>query len=125
MADEKKKISAIVPVSLLDELRQQSDMSHTEAIIKGIELLVSGATTQPESDNKQMIEDKQRIRELEAENTILKEYNVTLKEELVKSGQREEDLKQMHNNYFMQVQTLINQKSIEAQGAKKPWWKIW
>jgi len=27
----------------------------------------------------------------------------------------------MHNNYFLQVQTLINQKAIEAPGAKKLW----
>jgi hypothetical protein len=25
----------------------------------------------------------------------------------------------MHNNYFLQVQTLINQKAIEAPGEKK------
>ena len=33
---------------------------------------------------------------------------------LNKAGQREEDLKQMHNNYFLQVQTLINQRAISA-----------
>jgi len=48
-----------------------------------------------------------------------------LKAELEKSSQREEDLKQMHNNYFLQVQTLINQKAIEAPGAKKKWWQFW
>ena len=26
---------------------------------------------------------------------------------------------------MMQVQTLINQKAIEAPGAKKPWWRFW
>ncbi|MCO5381788.1 MAG: hypothetical protein NHB15_06570, partial [Methanosarcina barkeri] len=35
-----------------------------------------------------------------------------LKEALDKAGHREEDLKNMHNNYFLQVQTLINQKAI-------------
>jgi Arc/MetJ-type ribon-helix-helix transcriptional regulator len=49
----------------------------------------------------------------------------TLKSELEKAGQREEDLKKVHNNYMLQMQTLINQKAIEAPGAKKPWWKIW
>jgi len=35
-----------------------------------------------------------------------------LENDLNKAGQREEDLKKMHNNYFLQVQTLINQKAI-------------
>lgn len=35
-----------------------------------------------------------------------------LENDLNKAGQREEDLKQLHNNYFLQVQTLINQKAI-------------
>ena len=29
------------------------------------------------------------------------------------------------NNYMLQMQTLINQKAIEAPGAKKPWWRFW
>jgi hypothetical protein len=49
-----------------------------------------------------------------------------LNTELEKAGQREEDLKKVHNNYMLQVQTLINQKAIEAPGAqKKPWFKFW
>ncbi|WP_410507507.1 hypothetical protein RSJ42_11890 [Methanosarcina hadiensis] len=35
-----------------------------------------------------------------------------LENNLMKAGQREDDLKQMHNNYFPQIQTLINQKAI-------------
>jgi predicted RNase H-like nuclease (RuvC/YqgF family) len=35
------------------------------------------------------------------------------------------DIKSMHNNYMLQMQTLINQKAIEAPGAKKPWWRFW
>jgi chromosome segregation ATPase len=49
----------------------------------------------------------------------------TLKAEIEKASQREEDLKKVHNNYMLQIQTLINQKAIEAPGAKKPWWRFW
>jgi hypothetical protein len=35
------------------------------------------------------------------------------------------DLKSMHNNYIHQMQTLINQKAIEARGGKKSWWGFW
>jgi FtsZ-binding cell division protein ZapB len=62
---------------------------------------------------------------LQARSEELERHNQTLKEELNKSNQREEDLKQMHNNYFLQVQTLINQKAIGAPGEKKPFWKFW
>lgn len=42
----------------------------------------------------------------------------TLKKEL-------EDNKATHNNYMFQIQTLINQKAIDAPGTKKSWWKFW
>lgn len=49
----------------------------------------------------------------------------TLKAEREKAEHDKEDLKQMHNSYFLQVQTLINQKAINAPGSKKPWYKFW
>lgn len=55
----------------------------------------------------------------------LKDYNETLQKELDNAGQREQDLKEKHRNYMLQVQTLINQKAIEAPGTKKAWWKFW
>ena len=55
----------------------------------------------------------------------LERHTQTLKAELEKASQDKEDLKQMHNNYFLQVQTLINQKAIEAPGEKKKWYKFW
>jgi chromosome segregation ATPase len=66
------------------------------------------------------------LAQLQARYEEIKEHNLTLKAELEKAGQREEDLKKVHNNYMLQVQTLINQKAIEAPGAqKKPWYKFW
>jgi prefoldin subunit 5 len=55
---------------------------------------------------------------LQARNEELERHIETLKKEL-------EDLKSMQNNYMLQMQNLINQKSIEAPGAKKPWWRFW
>jgi len=85
----------------------------------------------------QLEEKDKRIKELQNNNEILikqlekkepdlqlvrikdlQEYNETLKKEL-------EDYKQMHNNYMLQVQTIINQKAIEAQRTQKPFWKFW
>ena len=36
-----------------------------------------------------------------------------------------DNLRSVHNNYMLQMQTLINQKAIDAPGAKKPWWRFW
>jgi FtsZ-binding cell division protein ZapB len=56
--------------------------------------------------------------QLRARSEEMERYNETLKKELGIS-------QETHRNYMLQVQTLINQKAIEAPGAKKPWWKIW
>ena len=37
-----------------------------------------------------------------------------LESDLQKAGQREEDLKQLHNNYMLQVQSLINARALSA-----------
>jgi uncharacterized coiled-coil DUF342 family protein len=178
MSDEKRKISALIPFTLSDELIKLGYNSVTDAVLKGLELLILEAKhpieeyqnrikeytskidilekkniNQIEEYNNQIKEYEKKIEEynhqiegkinqidecenrigeysqkievLLVENRIQTEYNATLKAELDKSSQREEDLKSMHNNYMLQMQTLINQKAIEAPGAKKPWWRFW
>jgi hypothetical protein len=49
--------------------------------------------------------------------TELKSHNETLKREL-------QDLKQIHTNYMLQMQTVINQRAIEAPGVKR-WFEFW
>ena len=69
---------------------------------------------------------------LQAKVEDLHDHNETLQKELEKAERDKEDLKTMYNklqdtynNYMAQMQTLINQKSIEVPGAKKPWWRFW
>ena len=62
---------------------------------------------------------------LQVRSEELERHNQTLKEELNKAERDKEDLKATYNNYFLQVQTLINQKAIEAPGNKKKWYKFW
>ena len=102
MSDEKKKISVIVPVSLLDRLRQQSDCNITEATIKGLELLVNNATNNIESDSNIIQEYLKEIEALKIENTgfkarseELQAHNETLKHELEKGDRDKADLKEL------------------------------
>ena len=62
---------------------------------------------------------------LQAGYDELQKHNLTLKEELNKASQDKEDLKNTYNNYFVQVQSLINQKALEAPGEKRRWWRFW
>lgn len=122
MSDETKRIGARVPVSLLDKLCDAGYDSHTEAILKGLELLITQAkpslTCETKENNSETTEHKNKIESLGVENRLLTEHIDTLKKEL-------EISQETHRNYMMQMQTLINQKSIEAPGAKKSWWKFW
>lgn len=44
--------------------------------------------------------------------------------EFAQARQDKNDIKKTLN-YMIQVQTLINQKAVEAPGAKKPWRRFW
>jgi chromosome segregation ATPase len=136
MTDETKRIGARIRVSLLDELQKAGYDSPTEAIQKGLELLVhetsSSVPCETTNDKCETTNDscetsddrcgtseyKKEFESIHAENRLLNDHITTLKKEL-------EDIKNMHTNYMMQVQTLINQKAIEAPGTKKPWWRFW
>lgn len=55
--------------------------------------------------------DPMEFAQLRTKSEELYTHNETLKKEL-------EDIKNIYNNYMLQIQTLINQKAIEAPGAK-------
>jgi len=76
------------------------------------------------------LEDEQRRnlelqRELELRMEEAQKQIKDLQKGLEKAERREIYFEEMHNNYMMQVQTLINQKQIVAPGAKKSWWRFW
>ncbi len=125
MTGKKKRINALIPDELYIKV-SQSGHSLTEAIIQGLEMVLEkkkDLKTSQESDNNQpMLEELAHLRTKSEE---LQAHNETLKRELEKTSQDKEDIKKTFDNYMVQVQTLINQKAIEAPGAKKPWWRFW
>ena len=152
--EEKHKINCWISESLWKQVEHLGYDSPTKATVAAFEALVLqeekgsdqetlGSTQeerlpemekQLEKAQKQIKASEEKLKiapdpaelaQLRSRSEELEKHNSTLKEELRKSGQREEDLKQMHNNYFLQVQTLINQKAIEAPGNKKKWYKFW
>ena len=153
MPEDKRKINAWIPVTLYDKISTAGYENTTQAIINALQRLleepqeditgykediaaftaencqlkedIAGYKRDLEKLNQDISGYKQDIRILETKTEEQEKLISFLTEALDKAGQREEDLKNMYNNYFVQVQTLINQKQIEAPGNKKQWWKFW
>ena len=126
-----KKIQCWIPISTWDELKERGYPTISKAVNEALEKLLEIPLEILSKDIPGMQEFpkfselKARIEEKDKQIEDKDKHIESLKKELESAGQREQDLKQMHSNYMMQMQTLINQKAIEAPGAKKPWWRFW
>ena len=90
---------------------------------------------QTESDHSKSVELAQARANLEGIEKLCEEKNklaIELQEQIkVKDEQlraKDNQLEQLTETMPAQsihLQTLINQKAIEAPGAKKPWWRFW
>jgi hypothetical protein len=140
MADSKITACAKVPKELYDfSIQKYTKIS--VAIIAGLELLKDKDSIQNGVQNQNSILnsipyqiDSIRDEEIQSgENSILKAENERLQEinEILMANIEElkkdkDTIQNLYNNYMLQMQTLINQKSIESPGgAKKPWWRFW
>lgn len=137
MPEEKKrsgrKVNAWIPDDLYSKVDDLKYRTWTEAIVSGLELLVK--STQPgqsevqtqndevQKSTEQSILDDSKV--LRAQLLELQAHIETLKLDLDRSNKNADDIKEMYTNHVLQVQSLINQKAIEAPGAKKPWWRFW
>jgi molecular chaperone GrpE (heat shock protein) len=136
MPEYKIRISARISKELYDICLQRYD-NITNAINIGLELLRAQGEDEKKNneDNSQLNEDIRRHGEdkshtsedMSGEGEILElKARVEEKERHIESLKSELDnLRSVHNNYMLQMQTLINQKAIEAPGAKKLWWRFW
>lgn len=133
--EEKRKINVWIPGSLWKQVGSLGYESPTRATIAAFEALVlqeekgsnqeaPGSTQEEFRKLQEEIErapDLVTFAQLQARYEGLQEITrekdrsiERLENELNKAGQREEDLKNMHNNYMLQVQSLINQRALSA-----------
>lgn len=121
MIESKHKISILVPNNIYEKLLLLGYRTITEAVIKQLESSFI-RSDQIEPDNNKIQSDYNILAAIVEERNRhiagLEEHNRILKQDL-------QDLKEMHNNYMLQIQSLINQRAIEAPNSKRPWWKIW
>lgn len=138
MPQDKIHVGARVPTELYNKCLTMFD-NITEAIIVGLELAVK-QKEEISSTNENIGSTEENVSSTNVSTSgalraLIEEKDKRisdLKEELEKAGRDKEDLKQTYNklqdtynNYMAQMQTLIKQKSIEAPGVKKPWWRFW
>jgi len=138
MSDEKKKISAWVSCDLLESVLLAGYQNYTDAVVTGLKLIADqtqNKQNQTESDHSNAVE-LARIRATlegleklcEEKNELARELQVQIKvkdEQLRAKDSQLEQLTETMQAQAIHLQTLINQKAIEAPGAKKPWWRFW
>ena len=113
-----KKIQCWIPIETWDKVEALGYSTTAAAASAAFNKLLEDPIKNPEISQDIPIL-KTRLEEKE----VLIE---TMKAELEKAERDKEDLKNTYNNYFLQVQTLINQKAIEAPGEKKKsFWMFW
>jgi len=115
---DKRKVNAWIPISLYDRVSKAGYIKITEAIITGLELLLQDSKTDISGYEQELQLMQAEISKLQVQCVELQAHNDTRKRDL-------QDMKELHSNYMLQVQTLINQRAIEAPGTKKQWWKFW
>ena len=139
MADSKITACAKVPKELYDfSIQKYTKIS--VAIIAGLELLRDKDSIQNGVQNQNSIlnsipnqsdsihdgeAQSERTSILNAEKERLQEINEILLANIEELKKDKDTIQNLYNNYMLQMQTLINQKSIEAPGAKKQWWRFW
>jgi len=113
-----KKIQCWIPLETWDKIEALGYSTTAAAATAAFNKLLEDPVNNPEISQdipilKARLEEKDKLIE-------------TMKAEREKAERDKEDLKNTYNNYFLQVQTLINQKVIEAPGEKKkPFWMFW
>jgi DNA polymerase III delta prime subunit len=101
---------------------------------------------EPSSNTKVILENEKELHQLNielqkyvSENAVLlanyqgvlrllddkEERTKELQEQLKVKDIQLEKITETMNAQAVHIQTLINQKQIEAPGAKKPWWRFW
>jgi len=132
--EDKVAITIRIPASLYEMLVKAVSKgeytSQTACVTIALEqalkpdLQVSASNQQNESNIAiqliaQQLEDKEiRVLDLQAHNDTMKKEIDSFKDQLI-AKDRQLEAQAIH------LQTVLNQKAIEAPGAKKQWWRFW
>ena len=129
MTEEKKRINAYLDVDLYIKL-VNSGYGITEAVTKGLELLLEPLFEEINKESSSILEAKESIIKAMEARTVSLEDQLKVKDSQIEDRVRslEEQLRVKDSQLEKQaihIQTMLTQKTIEAPGAKKPWWRFW
>lgn len=121
----------------LQEFRIRELQAYNETLKKELEDFKTQDTDTKQENNSDILQlQETRISELQEHIKVKDSQQEARAKELqeqikikdnqieVKDNQIEKLTETMHAQ-SVHIQTLLNQKSIEAPGAKKPWWRFW
>lgn len=111
---DRKRINVYIPMEIYVKVTR-SDYNLTDAIVKGLDLLLSDKPKNEDTVNKQLYE---RITDLQEQIRV---HSIQLETKDTQIGKLTETMQAQ----AIHIQTLLNQKQIEMPGAKKPWWQFW
>jgi uncharacterized coiled-coil protein SlyX len=122
MTEPAKKVNIRVPAQLYYKI-EQSEMTVTEAIVKGLELLFKedediNINDIIELKNGQLTGLQERIESLEKQLEI-KDNQID------KLNGNIHELSDTMKAQAVHLQTILSQKAVEAPGTKRPWWRFW
>jgi predicted RNase H-like nuclease (RuvC/YqgF family) len=149
----KKQITARIPEELYYKCNLEN-VNITDTVVAALELFSNqdevncnancNANVNTISELNTQIEEKEKtIKELQDQLKVkddqikvsdgsqnnriedLKNHIYLLDNQLRTKDDQIEKLNENMHKQSVHIQTLINQKAIEAPGSKRPWWKIW
>jgi hypothetical protein len=137
MAEDKRTACAKIDIDLYTYCTDRYTRISI-AIIEGLKLLKERDNIQNsipdqgysiQNNNDSIRDEEAQLKEnniLKAENEKLQAINEILQANIEELKKDKDTIQNTYNNYMLQMQTLIQQKAIEAPGAKKKrFWEIW
>jgi Arc/MetJ-type ribon-helix-helix transcriptional regulator len=122
--NEKKyqSMSAVVVIALEKEIQVQ--ICSPDVILKNEKELheLTAKLQKYVSENAVLLANYQGVQRLIDDK---EERTKELQEQLKVKDTQLEKITETMNAQAVHIQTLINQKQIEAPGAKRPWWRFW
>ena len=120
--ENQKHLNLYIPNDLYTRVAQ-TGLTMTTAVILGLEkLLESPIDTNTPHENKP---NSELVTSLQARIESLEEQLKVKDQQLEKKDTQIENLTNTMQSQAINIHDMLNQKTIEAPGAKKPWWRFW
>lgn len=136
VVEKKRRINVTISVELYSKV-EKSEYGLTEAVTRGLELLVDPATreniepqvtTQEAAPNNYVLQEI-RIQEIQNSNkeivSNLKNEIDALYKQLDKKDVQIEKLNDTLQNQTINIHSLMQEKKLLSENTKKPWWQFW